>query len=304
MREPQQGQDTGIAVAQVSDRIAGAPISWGVCEVPGWGYQLPVEQVLPQMAQLGLTATEFGPDGFLPDDPQHRARLLADHGLRAVGGFVPVVLHQADHDPLPEVDDYLQACLAAGADVIVLAAATGLTGYDERPALDEQAWRRLLDNLDRIAAHTAERGVRSVLHPHMGTVVQNADEVQRVLDGARIGLCIDTGHLVAAGADPVQITLDNPERVGHVHLKDVDDALAGQVRAGQLSFSDAVERGMWTVLGEGSVDIAAMIRALRTHGYDGWYVLEQDLKLAGPPQGDGPKADVARCLAYVQEALA
>ncbi|MGJ9413090.1 TIM barrel protein [Aeromicrobium sp. CF4.19] len=283
-------------------RIAGAPISWGVCEVPGWGHQLPAERVLADMAELGLGATELGPEGFLPADADARNTLLGRHGLSAVGGFLPVVLH-TDADPLPEVDAFVEECLAIGAEVVVLAVATGSEGYDERPTLDDVEWKTLLENLDRVADRVAERGLLAVVHPHVGTLVEDARDTQRVLDGSRIGLCIDTGHLVAAGADPVAITLANLERVQHVHLKDVDAALAARVQSGELAFSDAVSQGLWTVLGEGSVDVAAMLSALRGHGYTGWYVLEQDLKLTGEPEGEGPRADVAKCLAYVQGAL-
>ncbi|MFT4011420.1 MAG: TIM barrel protein [Nocardioidaceae bacterium] len=286
-------------------RIAGAPISWGVCEVPGWGHQLPPDRVLADMRSLGLVATEFGPDGFLPDAPEEKAAMLASYGLRGVGGFLPVVLHRADHDPVPEVDAFTEQCIAAGAGVVVLAAITGLDGYDVRPTLEEEEWGVLLSHLDEVAARVAARGLLAVLHPHMGTLVEGASDVQRVLDGASIGLCIDTGHLVAAGADPVAITLAYPERVGHVHLKDVDAAKAARVVAGEVSFSAAVADGMWTVLGEGSVDVRAMIAALEDSGYQGWYVLEQDLMLTdGEPEGEGPVADVRRCLAFLEEALA
>ncbi|MCY7396652.1 MAG: TIM barrel protein [Nocardioides sp.] len=286
------------------ERIAGAPISWGVCEVPGWGHQLPAERVLGDMRDLGLTATEFGPDGFLPQEPAAKAAFLEGFGLRAVGGFLPVLLHDPGHDPLGEVDLFIDSCLASGAGMVVLAATTGTEGYDERPELDDLQWKALLANLDRIADHATERGVRATIHPHMGTMVENSADVQRILDGSRIGLCIDTGHLVAAGADPVAITLAHPQRVGHVHLKDVDAAQAARVVAGEISFSDAVAEGMWTVLGEGSVDVAAMIAALEGSGYQGWYVLEQDLMLTdGEPAGEGPAADVRRCLAFVQGAL-
>ncbi|MHB8274205.1 MAG: inosose dehydratase, partial [Dermatophilaceae bacterium] len=129
------------------DRVAGAPISWGVCEVPGWGWQLDSATVLSQMRDVGLVATEFGPDGFLPDEPQHKARTLADNGLRAVGGFVPVVLHVATHDPVSEIEQVLEGFAAAGASTLVLAAATGTDGYDERPVLDDAGWQMLLTNL-------------------------------------------------------------------------------------------------------------------------------------------------------------
>lgn len=286
-----------------SDRIAGAPISWGVCEVPGWGIQLPADRVLSEMRDLGLTATEFGPDGFLPDAPADKAAELAAHGLRAIGGFVPVLLHDPAHDPLPEVDRFIDGCLASDADVVVLAASTGVDGYDMRPVLDDVQWKTLLDNLDRLSEHAERRGVVAALHPHIGTMIENAVDVQRVLDGSRIGLCIDTGHLVAAGADPVALTLAHLDRVRHVHLKDVDAELAARVQSGDLPFSDAVSQGLWVVLGTGSVDVRAMIAALESHGYDGWYVLEQDLKLPAEPEGEGPIADVRRCLAFVTETL-
>lgn len=290
---------------QVPLRIAGAPISWGVCEVPGWGYQMPAERVLTQMQSLGLAATEFGPEGFLPDEPTAKAAFLRDFGLQAVGGFLPVVLHDAGHDPLTEVDAFIDACLASGAGVVVLAASTGADGYDARPVLDDVQWKALLTNLDRIADHATSRGVVAAVHPHIGTLVEGADDVQRVLDGSHVGLCVDTGHLAAAGADPVAITLANLSRVKHVHLKDVDAAAAARVVSGEVAFADAVAAGMWRVLGQGDVDIRAMIDALRSHGYDGWYVLEQDVMFKdGAPAGEGPVADVRACLDFVKGVLA
>src|SRR6266702_4285217 len=119
------------------DKIAGAPISWGVCEVPGWGYQLSPARVLTEMAQVGLAATEFGPDGFLPADPAVMAEFLAARHLTAVGGFTPVVLHEAGHEPAPEIERLLDGYDAARAEVLVLSAATGRDGYDTRPVLDE-----------------------------------------------------------------------------------------------------------------------------------------------------------------------
>ncbi|GLY29439.1 TIM barrel protein [Kineosporia sp. NBRC 101731] len=286
-------------------RTAGAPISWGVCEVPGWGYQMPAPRVLAEMRDLGLRATEFGPSGFLPVDPRQKASLLADFGLEAVGGFLPVVLHRAEHDPLPEVDVFADACSAAGAEVVVLAAVTGLDGYDVRPELDPAQWKTLLANLDLLNEHLAGRGLLAVVHPHMGTLIENDGDVRRVLTGSSIALCIDTGHLVAAGADPVAITLAAPERVGHVHLKDVDAALAARVTGGELSFSDAVANGLWTVLGEGSVDLESMIGALQQVGYQGWYVLEHDVMLGQePPPGAGPVHAVSRSLDYLRRVLA
>lgn len=127
--------------SDAANRIAGAPISWGVCEVPGWGHQLAPERVLTEMREVGLAATEVGPDGFLPADPATLAHTLAEHDLHAVGGFVPVVLHVPGRDPAPDVDRVLDGFEAAGAHTLVLSADSGLTGYDSRPTLDDEGWR-------------------------------------------------------------------------------------------------------------------------------------------------------------------
>ncbi len=286
--------------ATITRRIAGAPISWGVCEVPNWGYQLPAETVFGDMKRLGLEATEFGPEGFLPDSPEAKREFLGRFDLRAVGGFLPVLLHDSAHEPMPGVDAFIDDCLASGAGVVVLAAITGVDGYDDRPVLDDVQWKTLLNNLDRIADHAESRGVTAVVHPHIGTMVENADDVSRVLTGSHIGLCVDTGHLVAAGADPVAITIANVDRVKHVHLKDVDAAVSARLLAKELNFSEAVSAGLFCVLGSGSVDIAAMVAALDASGYEGWYVLEQDVMLAGEAvEGEGPIADVRAALDYL-----
>lgn len=285
-----------------TDRIAAAPISWGVCEVPEWGYQLAPERVLSEMRALGLTATEFGPEGFLATEPTAKAEQLRSHGMTAVGGFLPVLLHDPTHDPLPEVENFIDACQAAGAGVVVLAAYTGSDGYDERPALDEDGWTTLLANLDRIVDTAERRDITATLHPHVGTMVERQAEVERVLSGSRVGLCLDTGHLLVGGVDPVALAKAHTERVTHVHLKDVDATMAAAVLSGELAFGDAVRAGIFRPLGEGDIDIAGLVHILEAAGYAGWYVLEQDVMLDGVPEGAGPVENVRRCLNFLLDA--
>lgn len=284
----------------MSIKIAGAPISWGVCEVPGWGHQLDPERVLTEMRDTGLTATELGPEGFLPADTAELRSVLARHELTCVGGFVPVVLHNADHDPADDLAAPLDSLAAAGARVVVLAAATGADGYDSRPALDDNQWATLLSNLDRLAAIVEARGLLAVLHPHVGTMVETRDDVNRVVAGSTIPLCLDTGHLLIGGTDPLELAKTVPHRIAHTHLKDVDAALAAKVQAGEISYTDAVRAGMYTPLGTGDIDIESIVRILRDNGYDGWFVMEQDTILAGAPAGDGPVADVRASVAYLR----
>ena len=284
-------------------KIAGAPISWGVCEVPGWGYQLGSDRVLAEMREAGLTATELGPEGFLPTDTDALTTLLNGYGLACVGGFVPVVLFKDDHDPLDDLAGPLESLVAAGAGVVVLAAATGADGYDDRPVLDENQWARLLSNLDRLAEVAAARGLRAVLHPHVGTMVETRAEVDRVLAGSRIPLCLDTGHLLIGGTDPLALTRQVPDRIEHAHLKDVNAELAAKVQSGELTYTQAVAAGMYVPLGAGDVDIAGIVKTLEDNGYDGWYVMEQDNILDGEPQGRGPLADVLASVAFLQGAV-
>ncbi|WP_245613961.1 TIM barrel protein [Knoellia sinensis] len=288
--------------APLVDRIAGAPISWGVCEVPDWGYQLGMDPVLSQMSEIGLTATEFGPEGFLPETPTDRVQVLSAAGLRAVGQFVPLVLHDPELDPLAEAEAALAGLAAARASVLVIAAATGADGYDEHPGLTDAQWSTLLLNLDRIADTASAHGLIATLHPHVGTVVETGEETERVLAGSRMALCLDTGHLLIGGTDPVALARTHPERIQHVHLKDVRANLAREVQEGRRTYTEAVAAGMYVPLGTGDIDIAALVESLESSGYAGWYVLEQDTVLGGSPSETGadPAADVRASIEFIR----
>ena len=284
-------------------RIAGAPISWGVCEVPGWGHQLGPDRVLKEMREIGLAATELGPEGFLPTEPAAMASVLGEHGLQAVGGFTPLLLHVPGHDPIPEVDHILDGYASSGAKILVLSAVTGSAGYDVRPELDEAGWDTLLSNLDRVVEFATDRGVQAVLHPHIGTMIETGDDVQQVLDGSWVSLCLDTGHLLVGGTDPAELARQAPDRIAHLHLKDVDSTLAAKVQSGRLTYTEAVRQGMYRPLGTGEVDVPAIVGHLRARGYNGWYTLEQDTILTEEPKGEGPAADVRASAEYLRTVL-
>ena len=284
-------------------RVAGAPISWGVCEVQGWGYQLEPDRVLSEMAGLGLSATELGPDGYLPTEASSLQATLADHGLGLVAGFVPAVLHEPDRleAELDRVKRQADLLAAAGAEALVLAAGTGRDGYEGGTDLDDPSWASLLAGIGRVIDLGSERGLVVALHPHQGTVINGSRQVQRLLESSPVCLCVDTGHLMVGGADPVELTTAARDRVAHVHLKDVRADLAEQVRTGRMGYRDAVADGMYRPLGSGDVDVAAIVSALEASDYDGWYVLEQDTVLEGAPEeGSGPVQDVAESLEFFE----
>jgi len=281
-------------------RLAGAPISWGVCEVPGWGIQLAPARVLDELAQLGLRATELGPPGWLADDAAGVRAALAQRGLALVGGFVPLVLHTPDAQAAFAEAEQAAATLAgAGGDVFVVAAIVD-AAWSPRVELDAAQWDLLGARLDALEERVRAHGLTLALHPHAGTLVEQAADVEAVLARSQVGVCFDPGHLVIGGCDPVAFLERHGERVVHVHLKDVDAAVARRYHAERLSLLDATRAGLFVRLGEGDARIAEAVARLAAARYDGWVVLEQDTALhAEPPAGAGPVADVAACIDFL-----
>jgi inosose dehydratase len=282
-------------------RLAGAPISWGVCEVPGWGRQLQPERVLGEMTAVGLEATELGPVGYLPLDATKLQDYLGAFHLHLVGGFVPLVLHEAElNGARRRTEEMADLFAAAGADVFVVAILLDDAWSAPRSLTDEE-WERMVAHLAEVDAMVAARGLRLAVHPHVGTLIERDDAVQRLLATSDVGWCLDTGHLLIGGTDPVDFVRRNGARIVHVHLKDVDASLAARVRAGELSLVEATQQGLFKPLGEGDARIAEVLRALDDVGYERWLVLEQDTAITGPepPDGDGPVLDVERSIEYL-----
>jgi inosose dehydratase len=282
-------------------RLAGAPISWGVCEVPGWGRQLPPERVFREMARLGLTATELGPLGYLPLEPAALRARLAEYGLALVGGFVPLVLHEPSTDFARATANQIAATLsAAGADVFVAAAVMD-DDWSAPAPLDDERLGSMARNLAEIAALVAGHGLTFALHPHAGTLVESAADVERLLGATDVGWCLDTGHLLIGGGDPAAFVRDHPDRVVHVHLKDIDAAVAARYRSGELTLMGATQAGLFRPLGRGDASIAEVLDELDAHGYERWLVLEQDAAITGeePPVGSGPVVDVQASIDFL-----
>lgn len=281
----------------LADRIAAAPISWGVCEAPDWGYEMPADRVLSEMRSLGMRATELGPTGYLGGDPGQVRELLDRHGLGLVGGFLPVVLH-VDGVDLAESEAAIGTLADAGAQVVVLAARSVDGSYEHRVPLDDVEWRTLLGNLERVRELAGRRGLAASLHPHVGTAIEGRDAVLRLLDSSDVPLCLDTGHLLIGGTDPLELVRSAADRIAHVHLKDVRASLARTALDG--SYVTAVRQGLYTPLGDGDLDIAGIVAALQAVDYQGWYVLEQDCALdVTPPAGTGPIDDVRRSIEFL-----
>ena len=289
------------------DRVASAPISWGICEVPGWGAMLPTPRVLQEMSGLGLPATELGAPGFLPTSPEEVKATLAEYDMTLIGGFTPVVLH----DPA-----FREASIAEAHRVGELFQRAGATEFISAIVFDPE-WsipqklnaderRHMMEMFGIIDDICDEYGLQQVLHSHVQTVVETKDDIDMVLDGCDVRFCLDTGHMAIGGQDPVEFATQAFDRVGHVHLKDVNLSLVPPVLAREKTLMAATQEGLFTPLGQGDVDIAGVVEALESRGYQGWYVIEQDTAITDglPGEGDGPIKQVVTSMDYLRNVVA
>lgn len=284
-------------------RVASAPISWGICEVPGWGKMLSTNRVLSEMAQLGLAGTELGAPGFLPTNPDEIDAILEEHKLKLLGGFTPVVVHNpVERDAtMKYVRKTIELFKKTGATQLV-SSPVYTWNWDTPGALTNDEIKHMFKVLDEITLMCKDNGISNVLHPHLMTVVETKSDVERVLDGCDVDWCLDSGHLAIGGVDILEFAKTAFDRIGHVHLKDVDLSRAQSVLNRSQSIMQGVQDGLFTVLGKGDVPIIELVTFLENNGYQGWYVIEQDMAITGdlPAPGTGPIELVGESLAYLR----
>jgi inosose dehydratase len=292
-------------------QVATAPVSWGVMEVEGWARQQTYGEVLDEMVQAGYTGTELGPYGFLPTDPDELHGELAKRGLSLLGAFVPLPLGRPEQHPegMRSALEVARLLAANHAPYLVLAdemSATRMALAGRATPADgftDVQWNAAAKLISSIGCAARELGVRSVFHHHAGTCVETPGEVERLLaltDPDLLGICLDTGHYLYGGGDPVAFTQKWAPRIRHLHLKDIRADVLEQVRRDEVGFLEAIRRGVFCELGEGSVDLPGVIRELEQAGFDGWAVFEQDVDPTVP--GTNPAASAKRSRDYLRRA--
>jgi inosose dehydratase len=240
------------------------------------------------MAAAGYAGIELGPLGYLPTAPRVTHDELSARDLDVAAGHVMEPFH--DLDSLAAVEsltrDTCRVLADLGAHTLVLI--TGLSPdriatagrSTDAVRLDTDRWRELVGAIERLAALARDEfGLRAAFHPHVGTPVEFEDEIERLLadtDPALVGLCIDTGHCVYAGVNPVDLCRRHRNRLAHLHLKDVDPDVLQDVRVRRVDFVAAVAESVFCRLGRGTVDFQAFLAAVAAARYDGWATVEQD----------------------------
>ena len=262
-------------------RTATAPISWGVCEMPGWGHQLSAEDVLKEMSSTGFTHTELGSIGYLPTEPAELRAALERHNLSLLGGFVPLVLHDSGQAQKTRLAATQAARLIAGGGgrFFISCAISHPDDWRQTP-LAEHEWPVMANTLAEVDEIAAEHGLVQGFHPHFGALVETVVETERILEISDIALVLDTAHLLLGGADVAEMAKRHLDRIALVHIKDADLGIAAQVMAGELSLMQGVQRGLFPPLGQGGLPIAGIVDLLERSGRDLWYVLEQDAAIA------------------------
>jgi inosose dehydratase len=252
--------------------VVGHPV--GVTSIKDLFYLTPgdTDDTLRRIAAAGYEGVELF-DGNLAelDEDALERHGLALVGVYSGGNFVfPDVLPEE----LWRVRKAAELGRRFGAEHLVVGGGAQRT----EPATDED-YDRLGSALDEVVAIAEEHGLTPTYHPHLSTIVEGPDQVDKVFERTRIGFCPDLGHLAAAGGDPVDLVRRYADRIPYIHYKDVTSEVA------------------FVPLGEGVVDFEGVTAALREASYDGWIVIELD-----GYEGD-PDAAAAANLDYVRGLL-
>ena len=280
-------------------QLGSCPDSWGVwfADDPR---QTPWQRFLDEMAAAGYRWLELGPYGYLPTDPARLADELAQRGLTCAGGTVAGVggPHRDFATVLAETRKVAELTRALGAENLIFVPVPGyrddVTGaYHEPAELDADGWRALVANSNTLGKVLAEEyGLRMRFHPHADYHVETQAQTERYLedtDPAYVSLCLDTGHLAYRGADVPGIIRKYPDRIGYVHIKQMDPAIADRAVREDLPFGQAVAQGASVEPPAGRPDVPSVVAALsellrpaaenggKTSGAELFVVVEQDM---------------------------
>ena len=273
-------------------RVANAPCSFGAFEFTvGIDPNVPDGiGVLDSVAAAGYAGIDLGPVDYLGDRSQLGERLAA-RNLTLAGGYVPLPF--SDPEALKAQIGYLDSMLdildatqpgefkarptLADAGSPARLANPGVAAVNRELGLDEAGWQRFGAGLDLAVAKCRERGYEPTFHHHLGTYVEAVWEIERVLELSDVGLCLDTGHLLAGGGHPVTGLRDWAARVNHIHLKDCDTRLLAQIVADRAPMEEIWRRRAFCALGAGDTGMDEVLATITDTGYSGWLVVEQDI---------------------------
>lgn len=274
--------------------VANAPISYGAFELTvGIDPNVPDGVgILDEVSEAGYAGIDLGPVGYLGSGPELAERLAA-RGLGLAGAYLELPYADADalERMLPELDAMLDTFDAVVGSVPGPQPRPTIAdcGSDERRnnpgravanpgmSLDADTWARFAVGLNLVLARCRDRGYEPTFHHETGTFVEAPHEIERVLELTDVGLCLDTGHFLLGGGDPVAALRDWGVRINHVHIKDAERAVMAGIQADGAPTTEIWSREAFPALGEGDLDVDGVLDELRRLNYQGWLVVEQDI---------------------------
>ncbi len=270
-----------------------APIAWTNDDMPDLGKENTFEQCISEAALAGFEGTEVG--NKYPKDPAVLKGYMDIRGIRIASAWFSSFLTTKPYEETAEAfiahRDFLHAL---GAKVVVVSEqGHSIQGQMDTPVfekkyiMNDEEWTLLTDGLNKLGRLAAEKDMKLVYHHHMGTVVQTAEEIDRMMnstDSEYVYLLFDSGHLAYSGEDYLSVLKKYVNRIKHVHLKDIRPEIVSEVKEKSKSFLQGVRMGAFTVPGDGCIDFAPIFSILEASGYEGWLLVEaeQDPALANP----------------------
>ena len=275
----------------MSIRFGVSPIAWINDDMPELGGDTSLVSMLQDIQDVGFSGVELG--GKFPRDPQTLRALLSAYNLDLVGGWYSSnLLTRSAEAEIEALREHLDLLQALGSSVFVIAETSNAihgrrdTPLTHSPVLDDEQWKGFGERLTAVADFIDGQGLRFAYHYHLGTAVETEEELQRYMSvtGDKAGLTVDTGHAALGGIDALRILQSAPERVAHVHCKDIRREIFEDITTSGRSFLDGVLEGMFTVPGDGDLDFDRVFEALAALQYSGWVILEaeQDPSIADP----------------------
>lgn len=269
------------------------PIAWSNDDLLWLGGETPLETCLTDTAELGFDGIELG--NKFPRNATELRPILDQYGLALIGGWYSGNILQDDAESeIASLQDHLALLKALHCEVFIYAECSNTIhsdidkGMQDKPVLNDETWPLFGQRLSEVADYIRKQGLRFAYHHHTGTVVETASELRRFFaeTSNSVGIVLDTGHAYVGAIDPVEIVFAFPQRVAHVHYKDVRPAVLADIRAKNASFLTGVIEGMFTVPGDGVISFDPVTSALNEIGYRGWVVVEaeQDPGKADPRQ--------------------
>ncbi|MEW4058887.1 myo-inosose-2 dehydratase [Bacillus siamensis] len=268
-----------------------APIGWRNDDMPEIGAGNTLQHLLSDIVVAGFQGTEAG--GFFPE-PSVLNKELALRNLRIAGKWFSSFIIQdgieKTAESFTEHCDYLQK---VGADVAIVSEQTysvqglEIDVFKKKPHFTDEEWVTLCNGLNRLGKIAEEYGLNLAFHHHLGTGVQTAEEVDRLMEGTDpryVHLLYDTGHAYISDGDCMTILNKHMDRIRHVHFKDARIDIMERCRQEGKSFRQSFLQGIFTVPGDGCIDFTEVYRTLIRHDYSGWIVIEaeQDPAIANP----------------------